>query len=287
MRLAVLLAVPLLAGCVGQDEVVFVTNTNVGINFDTKPPVLNIGYDREEGYIGPIHANGALPPVLARLESNLSIITPRIEQTYATGQAAVNLTLPPGETAQYPMRSNRRRVAYALTSQAVGLNVAFASNGPVPESVHLGYKRKELSLIPLADAASSGCQAAARAQEQDTVCYGSVLAQIKLDTSITDATGTAMKLNQMFATGVAAENLAAADPATRARFGAELNFKPIEFACDEACRALQAIRAKPGFDRARFMKDCVKPSGAAVPSEFYFDPRFAPNRQACVQAFAT
>jgi hypothetical protein len=57
----------LLSGCVGDDEVLFVTGTNIGIEADSKPPQLGISLNRIEGYIAPSYENGQLPPVLARI----------------------------------------------------------------------------------------------------------------------------------------------------------------------------------------------------------------------------
>lgn len=285
MRMSGLLAAAVaLAGCIGQNEVVFVTNTNIGINFDSKPPVLNIGYDREEGYIGPVHENGSLPPVIAKLESNLGVISPKIEQTYATGKAAVNLTLDPQPAREYPMRGNTRRVAFAMTSAALGLHVGFSADSGIPDSMHLGYKRKELSLIPLVDNPTGDCHGAADSgQAKDAVCYGSVLAQIKLDNTISDVTNTSVKLQQVFATGVAAENLAASDKATREVFAEKLNIAPVEVTCDDNCRKIRLFASQSPANSDAVKDKCQQASGAKLRSELYYKPAFQAARATCVR----
>ena len=61
----------------------FLTTTQIGIDADSKSQSTTIGYERYEGYIGPGYKNGGVPPVIARLESNLSVIDPKVSQVYA------------------------------------------------------------------------------------------------------------------------------------------------------------------------------------------------------------
>lgn len=182
-----------LVGCASPDNVIFVTTANVGIDADTTPPNITIGYGRYEGYYGPIYDSGALPPVVARLESNLSVFSPELRQTYATGNAAQIVTDDkPSKPKPRPL-SGTKRVAFFGTSSVVGLKVAFNANGP--ESLSLGYKRKELSFIPIM-----------KTPESDQ--YGSVLASIGMNVATPNLTNTKLGISQFFATGIAAENLA-------------------------------------------------------------------------------
>ncbi|MBF0307665.1 MAG: hypothetical protein HQL41_18730, partial [Alphaproteobacteria bacterium] len=59
-----------LAACADSDSVLFVTKTSLGIDMDTKPAGVAIAYDRVEGYVGPTYDNGAMPPVVAFIESS-------------------------------------------------------------------------------------------------------------------------------------------------------------------------------------------------------------------------
>src|SRR5262249_34979176 len=134
-------------GCIGQEEVLFFTNTNIGVNLDSKPPAIAIGYERAEGYIGPTYDNGAVPPVVARLQSNLRIFDPEVHQVYATGDASKLLVDPnPPASTDRPLQKNSKRAAYFVTESSTGLKVTFTSS--IPDSVHFGYRRKEFSYIP-------------------------------------------------------------------------------------------------------------------------------------------
>ena len=148
-RPAVLATCLLAQACVGTDNVLFVTTTNIGIDADTTPPNVSIAYDRYEGYFGPAYESGALPPVIARLELNTSVFAPKIRQLYASGDAAELVTKKdPGTPEPRELKSAEKRVAFFGTGSVVGLKVAFTPNG-LPQSLSLGYKRKEFSLIPV------------------------------------------------------------------------------------------------------------------------------------------
>jgi hypothetical protein len=108
-------------------------------------------------------------------------------------------------TLPEPSLSGERRIMFFGTSSVVGLKVAWAGNAP--ESVTLGYKRKEFSTLPIGSStqpdAAGTIRAAAR---QDS--YGSVLASLDMGTNVLTPNDTRLALGQFFATGVAAENLA-------------------------------------------------------------------------------
>jgi len=196
------------AACVGEDSVLFVTTTNIGIDADTTPPNIAVAYDRYEGYFGPTYANGALPPVYARLQSNSSVFNPKIKQTYATGEAArlISKGEQSGETAP-PKLTGDKRIAFAGTTATVGLKVTFSPEGP-PESVTLGYKRKEYSLIPVMTQGEGDAK-------EDT--YASVVASFGINTETTKIGESGLGVSQFFATGIAAKNLAS-DPVIQELF---------------------------------------------------------------------
>src|SRR5471032_100377 len=195
-----------LAGCASpQDTVVFVTNTSLGINVESKPPTASIAYDRTEGYIGPRSANGGMPPVVASVQTNGNVFNPQIRQVYATGAAAVLVTSPNGtETGPSDMTGTDDKMAFFGTTTTVGLKVGFDDTGN-PDSLVFGFKRKELSVIPLG---SDGTKRV----------YPSVLASV--DTTVGSSTlkDTGLTISQYFATGKAAEMLASSNDVVRKSF---------------------------------------------------------------------
>ena len=79
----------ILVACADPNRVTFVTKTDIAIDADATTQSVSIGYDRREGYIGPAYETGGVPPIVAKIKSNLSILTPEVHQFYATGNAAV------------------------------------------------------------------------------------------------------------------------------------------------------------------------------------------------------
>ena len=239
-------ALAFLTGCVGTDSVLFVTTTNIGIDADTRPPNATIGYDRYEGYFGPVYESGAIPPVVARLESNLSVFSPQLRQVYATGDAA-RLVTTDGRAAVTPKPlTGDKRVAFFGTGTAVGLKVTFTANAP--ESISLGYKRKEFSYIPIIETPAGDV-------------YGSVLASIDLNVNTPSLTNTALGVSQFFATGVAAEQLARDNAEIRRAFQKE---------------AEQAVT----LVRATFVKD---EAGALLRRATEEDPEFVDDLKAWIE----
>lgn len=211
-----------LTGCTTTNEVLFVTKTSVGIDFDAKPATASIGYDRTEGYIAPRYDNGEIPPVVASIKSDVAIFSPNIRQVYATGDAAViavsaypkkaleYLDPFPGQgtpplpvedhTPEKKLRGDKKLMFFG-TSTTTGLKVGFST--AVPDSFSFGYKRKEYSFIPVGTVVEGD-------NEYDV--YPSVLASIDTRANVStkgviDQTG--LSSSQFFATGRAARKLAA------------------------------------------------------------------------------
>jgi hypothetical protein len=206
-RLSLAMFVGWLAACTDlTDSVLFVTDTKIAIDADSKPPNINIGYSRDETFIGPnFEGNtGAIPPVVGQLKTNLAILSPEVEQIYATGHAASLATKAAEElsTPRVLAPGENKKLVYFRTGANLGLKVVFANN--VPESIDLGYKRKELSFIPLVKTVG---------ESESTVkdVYGSALAFIGVNTKISTPTETSLGISQFFATGIAAESLAKTD----------------------------------------------------------------------------
>lgn len=99
-----------------------------------------------------------------------------------------------------PSGTGERRLMFVGTSTNLGLKVGFLANAP--DSVNLGYKRKEVSVIPFHEASPKP-----GSNEQDR--YASVLTSVHMGTRVGTITGTGVGVRQLISTGVAAQNLAA------------------------------------------------------------------------------
>ena len=205
-RTILLLAMlPLTACGAPRDTVVFVINTSFGINADSKPPTVAIAYDRQEGYLGPRTANGGMPPVVASIQTNGDVFNPKVRQVYATGAAATLVTDPaatPGPASD--LTGLDGKMVFFGTATSVGLKVGFDESG-APDSVLFGYKRKELSVIPLGT-------------DGGKLVYPSVLASIDTTAATSTLKDTGLSVSQYFATGRSAELLAANSASIRSSF---------------------------------------------------------------------
>lgn len=218
------LAVFLLAGCgLGKDSILFVTKTSVGVDVDTKPPTFVVGFDRKEGTVAPEFESGEVLPQMASFTSDLGIIKQAVGQSFATGNAAILMSkyLASGvgpdlgdsidieseirKVAEVPAGTKRKRYFFG-TDTSFAFKVGFGlETGGLPDSLSLGYKRKELAFVPLFDGTNTneGGEAVTR--------LPSLLATAGLAT-VADPkkqSGTKAVHSQFFATGVAASYLAA------------------------------------------------------------------------------
>lgn len=195
----VICIVVLVAGCTNSDKAIFVTSTSLALlEGDTKPAGASIAYKRVEGYLGPNNADGTAPPVIASIQSDGSFFKPKIRQLYATGAAAkAAASSLNGCDAPKDVNGKERKYMFFGTSTATGISVGTTSN--VVDSFVFGFKRKELSVIPLV-----------KKTGVENYIYPSVLASIdttgELDKSKADS--TTLTNNQVFATGEAACHMA-------------------------------------------------------------------------------
>lgn len=200
-----------LGACANAEEnVLFVTASQIDIGYDTALANANIGYGRSEFVVGPQYVEtGGTPPIISDLKSDLSIFDPKIEQLYATGNAALIATggSRKDSIGEADKLTGKRRAMFFRTATSLGINLKFQSD--IPTSVSLGYKRKELSLIPLNETNDR------TADQSDK--YGSTFARIQMNGSFSAAAKTEIPLSQFFATGSAAENLAA-NPSVQQEF---------------------------------------------------------------------
>lgn len=202
-------------GC--SDTATFVTGTNLGIAADANTQQLQIGYTRAELFQGPNYPDvGDAPEVVGFFGSDLEPFSPKIQQLYATGDAANIVTnpnvlvtcpatgqpvpnSPPNTCPERPasLTGERRPLVFG-TGTNVGLKLGFTGNAP--SSASLGYNREEVSIIPLHSQSPQSNGVPDK--------YSSVLASLNLSVAAANLPGTDLKLTQFFATGAAARNLA-------------------------------------------------------------------------------
>ncbi|MFC1679683.1 hypothetical protein ACFL2T_05685 [Elusimicrobiota bacterium] len=194
-KLAHIAFVLLLTGCAaGQRQVLFITKTSLGVDFDTAPPGLSVAYDRKEGYFGPRYANGAVPPVLAQIKSGGGVLSTQAKQLFATG-AAAHMAVGGDAKPSSPELKGKKKIMFFGTSTTVGLKTDFNTVG-VPSSFVVGFKRKEASYIQL-DKNDEG---------NDT--YPSTIAMLDTTAKADKDKKGGLDSSQFFATGVVAEELA-------------------------------------------------------------------------------
>lgn len=220
-----LAAALLLTACASpSDTVYFITKTSTSIvDADTVPAGISIGYDRVEGYAGPRYADGSVFPVASSIESKGSGPGREVRQAFATGNAALivtrqdtasgvntntNTNTHTNTNVQDP--KPERKAVFFGTTTSIGLTLGFAATGPVPNAFTLGYKRKELAVIPVDQ------------HKQNTSVLGSFTNNSGVAAAPEGAPSDArptlrFDVQQYFATGTAAENLAAM-PSIRDQF---------------------------------------------------------------------
>lgn len=295
-----IVGIGMLSACASTDRVNFVTTTNIAIDADATTQSLSIGYNRFEGYVGPAYASGAVPPIVAKIKSNLSVLTPEVHQFYATGNAAILATCEGGaardeadtspsaggsetgvaipcDLGERPELSGDKRLMLFGTGSVVGLKIGWAGNAP--DSVTLGYKRKEFSSLPIGQRPKSdgrpnlsGQNGMPPAEQVDV--YGSVLASIDMTTNVGTQTETGLMLGQFFATGIAAENLAntkvvrrAVEEEAAASVAASLRVVDASAAYDAEGNFTNAMLAK--IDNAIYPEQQADPDNP-IPDEVQF-----------------
>lgn len=190
-----LLAAATVAGCASpKDNVIFVTKTSLSIvDVDGTPPSVSFAYDRVEGYFGPRFEDGSVPPVIAKISSNGKLLDRDIKQYYATGTAANRLA---GDNDSKPSGielQGTREPMFFGTATTLGIKLGFSASTP-PDFV-LGYRRKELSVIPVGTTLVNG---------KEKHHYPSVIGVFSNDVQARARDTSSLGLTQFFATGTAA-----------------------------------------------------------------------------------
>lgn len=215
-------------GCnLGKKNVLFVTKTTLGVDIDTKPMTMDIGFDRKEGTVAPMGSEGDVLPQLASFKTEVGIINQAVGQSFATGNAAVIMSkylgspLKPEVTLTelyadittpvfvkgYKKYENRERYFFVTdTSFAFRVNFGMETGG-IPDSVSFGYKRKEIALVPVVGNLPSPSETKDN-KVITKMALASLLSTVGLETDTASPDET-LKYNQFFATGIAANYLAA------------------------------------------------------------------------------
>ena len=233
------ISVALLGGCgFGDEEILFVTKSSVGVDFDAQPPTASIAISRQEGLLEPTFEDGKTLPVLSSFRpENKGIVSGNVGQTFAVGDAAVamatlynnpdfvfvpgsgdwnrdvsakfdstlklegTVTLPRGKKKRDPKEV---RPVFFGTRTSLGLSLNWsAMTSAMPDSFQLGYRRKEVALAPV-----SYVEKTENGIIQTRVGTPSLLATIDVATDVSNAQDTEVTWLQYFATGRAATALA-------------------------------------------------------------------------------
>jgi hypothetical protein len=191
---AALLAGAVASGCAG-DTVIFTTKTSFGIDLEQTPASVSVGYDRVEGYLGPRFPDGGAPVVVGAFVTQGTVLDRSVRQVYATGNAALGVTGQTYTPGNASLKGKGEPMFFGTTS-TFGLKVAVAESAL--NSFTVGYKRKEVSVIPLTTAGVDG-----------SFVYPSVLASLDSSYAVAkaDALDPKVGVTQFFATGGAAEKL--------------------------------------------------------------------------------
>lgn len=185
------IALVLVGGC-ASDHVVFVTKTSLGVDVEATPASASLAYDRVEGYAGPQLSDGSVLPVAGAISTDGKLFDRKVRQIYATGNAALIAT---GKIDVPAPASDPPNIApkpmFFGTGTTLGLKLGFGEGG-ISNSMSLGYKRKEISVIPFSD----------------PEYLPSVLATLNNVVAAATKDAAGLSQQQYFATGGAAETLA-------------------------------------------------------------------------------
>lgn len=230
---------PYLQGCViGYDSTLFVTQSNVGLNVGTKPPIFEMSIARREGVIAPGFEGGQTPPVMAsfRTDSNpFSRFFLGVKSTFAGGDAAVALSQvskvsndnsvvclsekPKKKTilgvfdVSIPEKGAVEPFLFG-TDTTFGLKVTWGTSGEFPDSVRLGFNRTEFAWAPVFGTDVTKCKIPGTKQdgtERDgtyAVWMPPFLAVLDNDVQLGSRAQTGVNWLQYFATGKSATTLA-------------------------------------------------------------------------------
>ncbi|WP_257325739.1 hypothetical protein [Pseudoalteromonas rhizosphaerae] len=212
------MSVILASGCsnLGKKNVLFVTKTSLGVDVDSTPPAIDVGYARKEGTVAPVFEDGQVLSQMAAFSTKQGLVNQAAGQSFATGNAAElmtkylisNATVTTGDTIGMDevlkihtiKRKGEPERYFFGTDMSFGLKVGLAvENGGMPDSLSLGYKRKESTFVPLIEKSVSN--------NEVEVALPSLISTSGFENQISSS-DSSLLLRQFFATGNAANYLA-------------------------------------------------------------------------------
>jgi hypothetical protein len=226
-----------LSGCaVGYNSTLFYTQSNIGLDAETKPPTAEISIARREGVIEPGFEGGQTPPVIAGFRNHsgpFSRFFFGVQSTFAGGDAAEALSQGPrgpdvnqvsglclSEEPKPPWFSflsipkKGEVMPFAFGTDTVfGLKVAWSGTaGPFPDSLRLGFNRKEAAWAPLFGTDKANCTIPGTMTPGSYVVWmPSFLAALDANVQAGQPSETSVDWVQYFATGTSATTLAKRD----------------------------------------------------------------------------
>jgi hypothetical protein len=217
----------ILGGCAGYNTVMFATKSNVGLDVDTKTPTAEITVARKEFVAEPAFEGGQTPPVMASFKPHAGFtggfqnFFVGVDQTFAGGDAAVIMSTLYGKPdgiwdsnkfsstlnlSTPPNAKGETRPFIFTTDTLLGVKVVWSgTSGQFPDSVKIGYNRKEFAWAPLMMHTSTVGQ-----ETSAQISMPAFLATIESKMQVNNgANGTNdISALQYFATGDAARQLA-------------------------------------------------------------------------------
>ncbi|PTN10963.1 hypothetical protein [Nitrosomonas aestuarii] len=244
-----------ISGCaIGFDHTLFVTKSNVGIDFDSKPPTAELSIARRELVIAPTFEGGQTPPVVGGFRtSNRLLFGLDVSSVFAGGDAAFALSdkgLNPDHNARlclsappvgkphlgpipfgtYPLpgKSEIRPFIFGADT-TFGIKIAWSGmTAQFPDSLKIGFNRKELALAPVFGSERANDPLCPYAAEMPAF-----LASIDVAANAASLQSFGASYLQSFSTGSAAIKLAQ-DPYVRTLLLARLDRTPEQGSYDDA-----------------------------------------------------
>lgn len=300
-------AASLIQGCVGYNRVAFATKSNVGLDYDTKPlPTLQLNIGRKEIAVTPTFEGGGTPPLLASFGANpegnaAGRFSFGIDQTFSGGDAAMVMATLIGSDYNPRMAANGQPTnasadtvvlydsAITVSGVPTGRGTPYTTNATpfifatdtsfgakvswsgaastVPDSVHIGFRRKEGALAPVFASPSPNDST------KTVVRIPSFLATVE-GASVVEGTTNKYGARQFFATGKAATRLAM-QPDVRDAMAKRLDpaaykgtaDKNVEKQIAQADRIAEEVSVHGKVDEQK-LKTVATDSGVVDPAQF-------------------
>jgi hypothetical protein len=244
-KLAVMVVVLLVGGCaLGYNSALFITRSNVGIDIESTPPTAEISISRQEGVIAPVFEGGQTPPLLAGFATGSEGLL-RIpfggRSVFAGGDAAVALSnkkvagpahnatekdsvlclsmkpdkdpeprCSPGIVDKSIPGPGKIKPVLLATDTTFGAKIAWSgATSTIPDSLVVGYNRKEIALAPVFESNQVDCQLPGNKTKKGEygVWLPSFLALLDTRLGVGSPADSNFSYCQMIATGQSATNL--------------------------------------------------------------------------------